>query len=273
MITLTRTSILALLFVGAASLSAQTTAPAAKAPVHHTATATAHPAASTAGSPCASNLPKPSAKVPAVPAGTPCAKALLTFSTAPNIKLDYVSPLVSPEVREALGLAPVTFTLGYAEVKVGTGELALPRKYYTVNYSGYLLDGTNFDASSKAGKPFTFPIGARRVIPGWDLGLQGIRVGGKRRLFIPWQLAYGDKGNPGGIPPRADLIFDVELLSQSDTDPDAKAPTPDVTTPKPAAGATTPPATAPQPAAKPASPPPTQSTTPDSAAKPQTPKQ
>jgi peptidylprolyl isomerase len=213
---------------------------------------------------------------------------LLTFSTAPNIKLDYVSPLVSPEVRDALGLAPVTFTLGYAEIKVGTGEVALPRKYYTVNYSGYLLDGTNFDSSSKGGKPFTFPIGAHRVIPGWDLGLQGIRVGGKRRLFIPWQLAYGDKGNPGGIPPRADLIFDVELLSQSDTDPDAKAPAPDATTPKPGAQSTPAPGSAPngmtakpdattsapaQPGAKPATPPPTQSTTPDSTTKPQTPKQ
>ncbi len=277
---LTRT-ILSLSLLGALSLSAQTAAPAAKAPARHATAATARSAAGTAGG-CATDVPAFSPKIPALPPATPCAKRLITFTTSPSVKMDYVSPLITPEVRESLGMSPVTFSIDYAEIKVGAGPLGLPRKYYTVNYTGYLLDGTKFDSSLDPGKtPFSFPIGAHKVIAGWDLGLQGMHLGGKRRIFIPWQLAYGDRGKPP-IPAKAELIFDVELISQSDTDPNEKTPT---AQPKPATNSkpataepqstakptTPPPAQSTTPDAKPATPPPTQSTTPD--VKPTTPKQ
>jgi peptidylprolyl isomerase len=92
-----------------------------------------------------------------------------------------------------------------------------------VHYTGYLADGTVFDTS--IGKdPITFPYGAHRVITGWDTGFEGMRVGGKRRLFIPYQLAYGAAGKPPIIPEKAMLIFDVQLISQSDTPPAPKTP-------------------------------------------------
>jgi peptidylprolyl isomerase len=269
MTTLTRTSILPLLLTGFVSVSAQTTAP-----VHHAATTTtAHKPATAAPGGCATDVPVLSPKIPALPAGTPCPKAMFTFTSTPTVKLSYVSPLVTPEVREALGLEPTSFSLAYSEVKAGAGELALPHKFYTVNYTGYLIDGTKFDSSIDAGKPFSFAIGAHQVIPGWDLGLQGMHMGGKRRLYIPWELAYGDRGKPPQIPAKAELIFDIELISQSDEDPRAKtppAPKPAPATP-PATTPSTPPAAAPAPAAKPATPPPTQSTTPNP--KPATPQQ
>jgi peptidylprolyl isomerase len=110
------------------------------------------------------------------------------------------------------------------DTKIGTGELAQPRKWYTVHYTGYLTDGTKFDSSVDRGEPITFPYGAHRVIPGWDTGFEGMHVGGKRRLFIPYELAYGESGRPPVIPPKAELIFDVELISQSDTPPEPKTP-------------------------------------------------
>ena len=226
----------------ALTLAAQTTAP--KPPVHHTPVATTHPVAV----PSCVKLPELSPKIPALPAGTPCAKSLLSFISIPSVRLDYVSPLVDPGVRDALGLEPTTFSLDYSEIKVGTGELALPHKYYTVQYTGYLVDGTKFDSSLDRPDPFVFPIGAHKVIAGWDLGTQGMHIGGKRRLYIPWQLAYGDRGQPPTIPARAELIFDIEILSQSDNPPAPKTPP----TPPPAAKPTTPPpaAATPPPAAK-----------------------
>jgi peptidylprolyl isomerase len=134
----------------------------------------------------------------------------------------------------------------YIDMKVGTGALAEPRKFYTVDYTGYLPDGTVFDSS--AGKrPITFPQGAGRVIPGFDTAFEGMHIGGKRRVFIPYEIAYGPIGVPknparpgNGIPPKSMLIFDLELLSISDTPPaPPKPPTPppaspSTTTPPPA---------------------------------------
>jgi peptidylprolyl isomerase len=257
---------LTLLAFAAAPLFAQT-APTAHAPVHHTATT---PAVHTA--PACAKLPEISAKVPALPEGTPCAKSLLTFVSHPQVTLEYTSPLVTKEVVDSLGLASSSFSLDYAEIKVGTGPLALPKKFYTMKYTGYLEDtGAKFDSSDDhPGTPFTFPIGAHKVIAGWDLGLQGMHIGGKRRLYIPWQLAYGDRGNPqGGIAARANLIFDVEIVAQDDTDPNVKpapAPTPASAPSKPVDPAAAKPATpAPAtttPATSPAAPPPATSTTP-----------
>jgi peptidylprolyl isomerase len=82
----------------------------------------------------------------------------------------------------------------------------------TVHYTGWLEDGTMFDSSLMRGQPFSFPVGAGQVIPGWDEGVASMKVGGKRQLKIPADLAYGEQGAGGVIPPNAILIFEVELL-------------------------------------------------------------
>ena len=197
-------------------------------------------------------LPALSPKIPTLPAGSPCAKHLYTISTVPSVKLENVSPMEGPGLAERLDILPSSFSLDYIDFKTGTGELAQPNKYYTLNYVGYLTDGTVFDSSAIQGAPHTFLYGHHEVIRGWDLGLNGMRVGGKRRLFIPWQLAYGPDGRPPQIPARAELIFDVELVSQSDKEPPApkpalaKPPAPPATTTAPSAAPATPPATTPQ---------------------------
>ena len=130
------------------------------------------------------------------------------------------------------GVPPITtppkalYALRYVDVVTGTGPLAVPDKYYTVKYTGWLTDGTKFDSSydHPGQEPITFPYGAHRVIPGWDTGFTGMRVGGKRRLYIPYQLAYGEAGREGAIPPKADLIFDIELVNFADTPPAPAAP-------------------------------------------------
>ena len=103
------------------------------------------------------------------------------------------------------------------DVKVGTGADAKPGQMVTVNYTGWLYvngaKGKKFDSSFDHGQPFTFPLGAGAVIPGWDKGVAGMKVGGERMLIIPSDLAYGDRGTPDGtIPPGATLMFDVQLL-------------------------------------------------------------
>ena len=117
----------------------------------------------------------------------------------------------------ATGKPASLFALRYIDLKLGTGDLAETRKYYTVHYTGWLPDGTKFDSSVDRGQPFMFLAGARRVILAWDTGFEGMRVGGKRRLIVPYQLGYGEAGQPPVIPAKSDLIFDVELLGQSDT--------------------------------------------------------
>ncbi len=132
-----------------------------------------------------------------------------------------------PGVPKVVGTPKPLYALRYIDVVVGTGPLAESRKYYTVHYTGWLTDGTKFDSSVDRGTPITFPYGARQVIPGWDTGFEGMHVGGKRRLFIPYQLAYGETGRPPVIPAKANLIFDIELVDQSDTPPQPKpAPAP-----------------------------------------------
>lgn len=109
------------------------------------------------------------------------------------------------------------YVMRYQEITVGTGELAAPGQIYTVNYTGWLAsDGTKFDSSYDRGRPIDFVQGSKRVIPGWDQGFEGMHVGGKRRLFIPYQLAYGEVGRPPVIPAKANLIFDVELVAVRD---------------------------------------------------------
>ena len=95
---------------------------------------------------------------------------------------------------------------------VGTGAEATSGQTVVVHYRGTLEDGSQFDASYDRGTPFSFPLGAGRVIKGWDEGVQGMKVGGKRKLVIPPDLGYGTRGAGGVIPPNATLIFEVELL-------------------------------------------------------------
>lgn len=98
------------------------------------------------------------------------------------------------------------------EVQVGTGAVAESGKNVTVHYSGYLTDGTKFDSSVDRKQPFKFLLGAGQVIKGWDQGVAGMKVGGKRKLTIPPELGYGSRGAGGVIPGNATLVFDVELL-------------------------------------------------------------
>jgi FKBP-type peptidyl-prolyl cis-trans isomerase len=103
--------------------------------------------------------------------------------------------------------------LRYQDLVVGDGAAAQVGDTVVVHYTGWLADGTKFDSSVDRGEPFTFHLGAGQVIAGWDEGVQGIRVGGKRKLVIPPELGYGDRGAGGGvIPGGATLVFDVELL-------------------------------------------------------------
>ena len=98
------------------------------------------------------------------------------------------------------------------DIKIGGGIEAKAGNIVTVNYLGTLLNGTKFDSSYDRGQPFSFLLGGRQVIPGWDEGLIGMKVGGKRKLTIPPALAYGEKEIPGAIPANSTLIFEVELL-------------------------------------------------------------
>ena len=109
---------------------------------------------------------------------------------------------------------PVTTADGlkYWDTKVGTGTTATAGHKVKVHYTGWLTNGKKFDSSVDRGQPFEFQLGAGQVIKGWDEGVAGMKVGGKRRLEIPSELAYGAKGYPGAIPPNSTLIFDVELL-------------------------------------------------------------
>ncbi len=105
--------------------------------------------------------------------------------------------------------------LQYWEIKAGTGDTAVAGKQVRVHYTGWLTDGKKFDSSVDRGQPFVFPLGAGRVIKGWDEGVAGMKVGGKRQLRIPPELGYGARGAGSAIPPNATLIFDVELLDVS----------------------------------------------------------
>lgn len=126
-------------------------------------------------------------------------------SGEPNIGTLY-TPVSGDTVTTESGLR-------YIDVKEGSGLSPEAGELVTVHYSGWLEDGERFDSSVLRGSPFSFEIGRGRVIKGWDEGVSTMKLGGVRRLIIPGNLAYGERGVPGRIPANATLIFDVELIS------------------------------------------------------------
>jgi FKBP-type peptidyl-prolyl cis-trans isomerase len=125
-------------------------------------------------------------------------------STKPNTSAP--TKVVGDGVRTPSGLV-------YWDIRVGNGEVAKEGSHVRVHYTGWLTNGKKFDSSVDAGTPFDFTIGNGEVIKGWDEGVAGMKVGGKRQLRIPPALGYGAEGTPGGpIPANANLIFDVQLL-------------------------------------------------------------
>jgi FKBP-type peptidyl-prolyl cis-trans isomerase len=125
-------------------------------------------------------------------------------SAAPNTNAP--TKVVGNGVRTPSGLV-------YWDIRVGTGDVAKEGSHVRVHYTGWLTNGKKFDSSVDAGTPFDFTIGNGEVIKGWEEGVSGMRVGGKRQLRIPPALGYGADGTPDGtIPPNSNLIFDVQLL-------------------------------------------------------------
>jgi FKBP-type peptidyl-prolyl cis-trans isomerase len=126
------------------------------------------------------------------------------------------APAAKPTEKKMSNTRTTESGLQIEDVVVGNGAEAVPGTRVTVHYTGWLLEngqrGKKFDSSVDRGQPFQFPLGAGRVIRGWDEGVAGMKVGGKRVLTIPAALGYGDRGAGGVIPPGATLVFEVELL-------------------------------------------------------------
>jgi FKBP-type peptidyl-prolyl cis-trans isomerase len=125
----------------------------------------------------------------------------------------WCAPTLAADTPRSGQLVITDSGLEYLDMTVGTGREAGPGDTATVQYTGWLQDGTKFDSSYDHGKPFSFRIGAGQVIKGWEEGVTGMKVGGKRKLTIPPHLGYGARGAGGLIPPNAKLTFEVELLN------------------------------------------------------------
>jgi FKBP-type peptidyl-prolyl cis-trans isomerase FkpA len=119
-----------------------------------------------------------------------------------------------PIFSEEYPMAEITTSSGliYEDTREGEGAVATAGQRVSVHYTGWLTNGTKFDSSKDRNDPFDFPLGGGRVIRGWDEGVQGMKVGGVRKLTIPPELGYGARGAGGVIPPNATLVFEVELL-------------------------------------------------------------
>ncbi|KZR86628.1 FKBP-type peptidyl-prolyl cis-trans isomerase [Synechococcus sp. BIOS-E4-1] len=176
-----------------------------------------------------SQIVAPSTVIAAAPAAQPAivqTAGLSSASSPMELDPDETNPTLfamAPETNQAdasaLGGAMsadksqiLANGLRITDLEVGTGPEAVAGQTVVVHYRGTLENGKQFDASYDRGKPFTFPLGRGQVIKGWDEGVQGMKVGGKRKLVIPPELGYGTRGAGGVIPPNATLIFEVELL-------------------------------------------------------------
>ena len=122
----------------------------------------------------------------------------------------FLLPFAGHAAEEAM--VKTSSGLQYADLVVGKGREAHAGEKATVHYTGTLVDGTKFDSSKDRNQPFSFKLGAGRVIKGWDEGVEGMKIGGTRKLVIPPELGYGARGAGSTIPPNATLIFEVELL-------------------------------------------------------------
>jgi FKBP-type peptidyl-prolyl cis-trans isomerase FkpA len=134
--------------------------------------------------------------------GSVCQAARNQDTSQENIKMAQANPHA---VKTASGLS-------YVDEVVGNGAAAEPGQMVSVHYTGWLTNGHKFDSSVDRGQPFEFSLGRGQVIKGWDEGVAGMKVGGKRRLTIPPELGYGARGAGSDIPPNATLVFDVQLL-------------------------------------------------------------
>ena len=157
--------------------------------------------ATTAKKPATTGARKTTATHHATTATTATRKTPVKKHTHPNAP----TPVKGPGTTTPTGLQ-------YWDIKVGTGATAAAGQQAEMQYTGWLPDGKEFDSSYHTGHTFPFQLGAGQVIKGWDEGVAGMKVGGMRQLRIPPQLAYGERGYPGAIPPSATLIFDVELV-------------------------------------------------------------
>ena len=127
-------------------------------------------------------------------------------------KAEAAPPQTATSAGSPTGVVTMPDGLKYEDLKVGDGALAEEGHKVSVHYTGWLTDNTKFDSSLDRGQPFEFNLGGGQVIRGWDEGVKGMRVGGKRKLTIPPDLGYGAQGAGGVIPPNATLVFEVELL-------------------------------------------------------------
>lgn len=171
---------------------------------------------------CSSQAPAPP-PAPAAPAEAPAAPAPQAPAAAPETpaatpEVPAAPPKAAPSPETNVAPAPAekwqtTLSgLEFADLKVGTGDEALPGRTVSVHYTGWVLSGTKFDSSYDRGQPYQFVLGTGAVIRGWDEGLAGMKVGGVRKLRIPPSLAYGDEARGSIITPGSTLLFTVELV-------------------------------------------------------------
>lgn len=153
----------------------------------------------------------PPANTNTAPPATPPGEAAPAAGEAPSPAASEETPVPKPPAEVPLP-APMTTASGLVieELVVGTGRVCEPGATVTVHYKGTLTNGTKFDSSYDRDTPATFPLA--NLIKGWQEGIPGMKVGGKRKLTVPYQLAYGEEGRPPTIPPRSTLVFEIELL-------------------------------------------------------------